>query len=56
MRPHVPGCERSKLTVWREAHFTMIPKAGQKERDKRLKELHSKLLSRAKPGKWGTKV
>ena len=32
----VPGCTRSKLTVWKEDKFTVRPASGIKEREKRL--------------------
>ena len=49
----VPGCTRSKLTVWREDKFTVRPADGQRERDKRTAETRAKELPKAKPGKWG---
>ena len=45
----VPGCIRSKLTVWKEDKFTVRPAAGIKEREKRLAEMKSKTLPRAIP-------
>jgi hypothetical protein len=49
----VPGCSHSKLTVWKEDKFTVRPRDGQREREKRLAEIRKKELSKAKPGKWG---
>ena len=49
----VPGCSRSKLTVWKEDKFTVRPRDGQREREKRLTEIRKRELSKAKPGKWG---
>ena len=49
----VPGCTRSKLTVWKEDKFTVRPANGQRERDKRTAETLKKELPKAKPGKWG---
>ena len=49
----VPDCQRKKLTVWKEDKFTVTPKAGQREREKRTAEMRAEELPKAKPGKWG---
>ena len=49
----VPDCQRKKLTVWKEDKFTVTPKAGQREREKRTAETRAEELPKAKPGKWG---
>ena len=48
----VPGCERKKLTSWKEDKFTVRPMSGIKEREKRMKEILNKEIPRAKPGNW----
>ena len=35
----VPGCERAMPTEWKEDKFTVTPKAGQREREKRRQEV-----------------
>jgi hypothetical protein len=49
----VPGCLRSKLTVWKEEQFTVLPFQGIEQRKKRVAEWVTKALSLAKPGVWG---
>jgi len=49
----VPGCARSKLTVWKDCHFTLKPKVGIAKRAQRMDELVAKVLSMAKPGSLG---
>ena len=49
----VSGCLRSKLTVWKEEQFTVLPGQGIKQREKRVAEWVVKTLSLAKPGVWG---
>ena len=46
----VPGCLRSKLTVWKEEQFTVLPGQGIKQREKRVAEWVAKALPLAKPG------
>ena len=48
----VPGCERKKLTSWKEDKFTVRPMSGIKEREKRIKEILNKEIPKAKPGNW----
>jgi len=45
--------ERAKLTEWKEDKFTVTPKAGQREREKRQQEVVKRELGKAKPGAWG---
>ena len=45
----VPGCLRSKLTVWKEEQFTVLPGQGIKQREKRVAEWVAKALPLAKP-------
>ena len=49
----VSGCLRSKLTVWKEEQFTVLPGHGIKQREKRVPEWVAKVLPLAKPGVWG---
>ncbi len=49
----VPGCLHSKLTVWKEEQFTVLPFQGIDQRKKRVAEWVAKALSLAKPGVWG---
>jgi hypothetical protein len=49
----VPGCLRSKLTVWKEEQFTVLPFQGTEQRKKRVAEWVAKALPLAKPGVWG---
>jgi len=49
----VPGCARSKLTVWKEGHFTVEPKVGIVRRTQRMDETVAKALLMVKPGSWG---
>jgi len=49
----VPNCARNKLTVWREDHFTVTKAAGIEQRKKRVAEMITKELAKAKPGAWG---
>jgi hypothetical protein len=49
----VPGCLRSKLTVWKEEQFTVLPFQGIEQRKKRVAEWVGKVLSSVKPGGWG---
>ena len=39
--------------VWKEDKFTVTPKAGQREREKRPAETRAEELPKAKPGEWG---
>ena len=48
----MPGCERKKLTSWKEDKFTVRPMRGIKEREKRMKEILNKEIPKAKPGNW----
>jgi hypothetical protein len=49
----VCGCLRSKLTVWKEDHFTVVPGQGIKQREARVAEWVDKVLSLTKSGVWG---
>ena len=49
----VPGCLRSKLTVWKEEQFTVLPFQGIEQRKKRVTEWVAKPLPLAKTGAWG---
>ena len=49
----VPGCLRSKLTVWKEDQFTVLPGQGIKNREARVAEWVAKALPLVKPGVWG---
>ncbi len=49
----VPGCLRSKLTVWKEEQFTVIPFQGIEQRKKRVSEWVAKPLTSVNPGVWG---
>jgi len=49
----VAGCARSKLTVWKEGHFTVEPKVGIVRRAQRMDETVSKALLMVKSGSWG---
>ena len=44
---------RSKLTVWKEEQFTVLPGQGIKQRDVRVPEWVTKTLPLVKPGVWG---
>ena len=44
---------RSKVTVWKEEQFTVLPGQGIKQREKRVAEWVAKVLSLAKSGVWG---
>jgi hypothetical protein len=46
----VPGCLRSKLTVWKEEQFTVLPFQGIEQRKKRVAEWVAKALPLAKCG------
>ena len=48
----VPGCDRKKLTSWKQDKFTVRAMSGIKEREKRMKEILNKEIPRAKPGNW----
>ena len=48
----MPGCERKKLTSWKEDKFTVRSMSGIKEREKRIKEILNKEIPKAKPGNW----
>ncbi len=43
----------SKLTVWKEEQFTVLPFQGIEQRKKRVAEWVVKALPLAKPGVWG---
>ena len=47
----VPACLRSKLTVWKEEQFTVLPFQGIEQRKKRVSEWVAK--TSVKPGVWG---
>ena len=49
----VPNCDRKELSVWKEAHFTVTQEAGIQQRKKRVAEMITKELAKAKPGAWG---
>ncbi len=49
----VSGCSRSKLTVWKEDQFTVLPEQGIKQREKRVSQWVAKVLPLTKPGVWG---
>jgi hypothetical protein len=49
----VPGCLCSKLTVWKEEQFTVLPFQGIEQWKKRVAQWVAKVLSLAKPGVWG---
>ncbi len=49
----VPDCLRSKLTVWKEDQFTVLPGQGIKNRESRVAEWVAKALPLVKPGVWG---
>ena len=49
----MPGCLRSKLTVWKEDQFTVLPGQGIKNREARVAEWVAKALPLVKPGVWG---
>jgi hypothetical protein len=49
----VPGRLRSKLTVWKEEQFTVLPFQGIEQRKKRVAEWVAKALTSVKPGVWG---
>jgi hypothetical protein len=44
---------RSKLTVWKEEQFTVLPFQGTEQRKKRVAEWVVKTLPSVKPGVWG---
>ena len=48
----VPGCLRSKLTVWKEDQFTVLPEQVIKQREKQVAQWVVKALPLAKPGVW----
>jgi hypothetical protein len=48
-----PGCLRSKLTVWKEEQFTVLPFQGIEQRKKRVSEWVVKALLSVKTGVWG---
>ncbi len=45
----VPGCLLSKLTVWKEDQFTVLPGQGIKNREARVAEWVAKTLPLANP-------
>ena len=47
-----PGCFRSKLPVWKEEQFTVLPGQGMNQWEKRVTEWVAKALPLAKPGVW----
>jgi len=49
----VPGCARSKLTVWKEGHFTVEPKVGIVRRAQRMDETVAKALLMVKQDSCG---
>jgi hypothetical protein len=49
----VPGCLRSKLTVWKEEQFTVLSFQGIEQRKKRVAEWVVKVLHSVNPGVWG---
>ena len=50
---NVPGCLRSKLTVWKEDQFTVMSGQGIKEQEKRITEWVDKTLPMTKTSVWG---
>ncbi len=52
-REDVPGCLRSKLVVWKEEQFNVLPFQGIEQRKKRVAEWVVKALPLVKPGVWG---
>ena len=52
----VPGCLRSKLTVWKEVQFTVLTGQGIKQRQKTVAEWVAKALPFTKPGLWSGTV
>jgi hypothetical protein len=44
------GCSRSKLTVWKEEQFIVLPFQGIEQRKKRVAEWVAKALPLVKPG------
>ena len=46
----VSGCLCSKVTVWKEEQFTVLPGQGIKQREKRIPEW----VAKTKPGVWGS--
>jgi hypothetical protein len=44
---------RSKLTVWKEEQFTVLPFQGIEQRKKQVAEWVAKDLTSVKPGVWG---
>jgi hypothetical protein len=51
----VSGCLSSKLTVWKEDQFTLLPGQGIKNREARVAEWVVKTLPLVKSGVWGLK-
>jgi hypothetical protein len=49
----VSACLSSKLTVWKEDQFTVLPGPGIKNREARVSEWVTKVLSLVNPGVWG---
>ncbi len=49
----VPGCLRSKLTVWKEDQFTVLPGQGIKNREARVADWVAKALSLVNTGVRG---
>ena len=49
----VPGCDHSKLTVWREDQFVVSKAVGHTNRKKRMAELWAELEPTIAPGKYG---
>ncbi len=49
----IPGCLRSKLTVWKEEQFTVLPFQGIEQWKNRVAEWDVKTLPSAKTGVWG---
>ncbi len=52
----VTDCLSSKLTVWNEDQFTVLPGQGIKERERRVVERIVKELSKVNPVAWGHEV
>ncbi len=49
----VPGCLHSKLTVWKEEQFTVLPFQGIEQWKKRVTQWVAKALTSVKRGVWG---
>ena len=49
----VQGCTRTNQTFWTEEQFVVTSTSGIRDHDKRVPEIVTRDLEKAKPDKWG---